>query len=577
MKMGGEWEYQKGTGTYTIDEPANITLFSPEEVAQLQPALLPLIPTSFHNLSDILKLPLKNWDFSVGDTRQPPPFQIGHATGDNTFHFYWEDSWKIKPNFTLNFGLGWNFESNALNHDLTKPEYLAPIFGAGGLGHELHDYKHFSPMLGFAWSPFKNNKTVIRGGAGVYYDTIDIELRLIERAYLSPLGSGYLSLPGSFIPNPIPGIPFVPVGAPLDFQSPTPFPGAALIAILPAVRDAVIQQLHINPNNTDLSVRTIDLAKSADELFARDFTPGKAQHFSIGVQRQLTNDWAISADYVYRHFLHQQLRDEDLNHYYRYINGVQTPVIPICNGTTPECSEGGIGVTISGGRTNYHALLVKVDKRFARRYQLQVSYALQSQTGINGIYNNDNWFQYWGPQASHSILNVSGMVDLPWKFQLSFISSYTSRGPFQPTIPGADLTGSGISGFPLPGMGDSLFNFGLGKGDLVSLVNQYNQTYAGKKSPNPNQTFPTVTLPSNYDFGHNFNSQDLRLTKLFRWHERYELQIFAEGFNIFNISNLTGYSGNLLDPGFGQPSSRAGGAFGTGGPRAFQVGSRFSF
>ncbi len=234
-------------------------------------------------------------------------------------------------------------------------------------------------------------------------------------------------------------------------------------------------------------------------------------------------------------------------------------------------------MTISGGRTNYHALLVKVDKRFARRYQLQVSYALQSQTGINGIYNNDNWFQYWGPQASHSILNVSGMVDLPWKFQLSFISSYTSRGPFQPTIPGADLTGSGISGFPLPGMGDSLFNFGLGKGDLVSLVNQYNQTYAGKKSPNPNQTFPTVTLPSNYDFGHNFNSQDLRLTKLFRWHERYELQIFAEGFNIFNISNLTGYSGNLLDPGFGQPSSRAGGAFGTGGPRAFQVGSRFSF
>ncbi len=582
MKMGGEWEYQKGTGTYTIDEPASLDLFSPAEVAQLQPALLPLLPKTFTTLNDILKLPLKNWDFSVGDTRQPPPFQIGNANHDNTFHFYWEDSWKIKPNFTLNYGLGWNYESNALNHDLTKTTWLTPIFGANGLGPEDHQWLHFSPMLGFAWSPWKDNKTVFRGGAGVYYDTIDIELRLIERAYLSPIGSGYLSLPGSIIPNPIPGIPFVPQGTPLDFQSPTPFIGQYLVAILPAVRAATIQQLGINPNNTDLSVRTIDVFKTGTELFSKDFTPGKAEHFSAGVQRQLTNDWAISADYVYRRFLHQQLRDEDLNHYYRYINGVQTPVIPFCTADqvlVPKapCSNGGVGVIISGGRTNYQALLLKVDKRFSRRYQMQVSYALQSQHGINGIYNNDNWFQYWGPQASHSILNVSGVVDLPWKFQLSFISSYTSRGPFQPTIPGADLTGSGITGFPLPGMGDSLFNFGLGKSDLGRLVSQYNQTYAGKKSPNPNQTFPTVTLPANYDFGHNFNSQDLRLTKLFRWRERYELQVFGEGFNIFNFSNLTGYSSNLLDAGFGIPTGRAGGTFGTGGPRAFQVGSRFSF
>ncbi|HLK18978.1 MAG TPA: TonB-dependent receptor [Bryobacteraceae bacterium] len=582
MKMGGEWEYQKGTGTYTIDEPASITLFSPEEVAQLQPALLPLIPKSFNTLADILKLPLKNWDFSVGDTRQPPPFQIGNADHDNTFHFYWEDSWKMKQNFTLNFGLGYNYESNALNHDLTKPQWLAPIFGANGLGREEHPMLHFSPMIGFAWSPWKDNKTVFRGGAGVYYDTIDIELRLIERAYLSPLGAGYLSLPGSIVPNPIPGIPFVPTGTPLDFQTPTPFAGAYLEAILPQIRQAFIQELGVNPNNTNLAVRTVDLFKTADELFPKDFTPGKANHFSVGVQRQISKDWAISADYVYRLFLHQQLRDLDLNHYYRYINGVQTPVIPACPGNLAlvidaPCSNGGVGVTISGGRTDYSALLLKLDKRFARRYQLLASYALQSQHGINGIYNNDNWFQYWGPQASKSLLTVSGTVDLPWKFRISFISSYASRGPFQPTIPGADLSGSGITGFPLPGMGDSLFNAGLSTSDLPKLVSAYNATYAGKKSPNPNQTFPTVTLPTNYQLGHNFNSQDIRLTKLFRWKERYELQVLAEGFNIFNISNPTGYDSNLLDAGFGQPSGRAGGTFGTGGPRAFQLGSRFSF
>ncbi|MDP8981884.1 MAG: carboxypeptidase regulatory-like domain-containing protein, partial [Acidobacteriota bacterium] len=524
MKMGGEWEYQKGTGTYTIAEPAAITLFSPAEVALLAPQLSFLVPKTFNTLADILKLPLAGFAFSVGDVRQPPPFQIGNANHDNTFHFYWQDTYKVKPRFTLTYGLGWNYESNALNHDLSKPVFLAPIYGANNLGPEKHAYKHYSPSLGFAWSPFKDNKTVIRGGAGVYYDTIDIELRLIERAYLSPLGSGYLSLGGSSIPNPIPGIPGVPVGTPLSFRSPTAFPGSALVAILPLVRASVISQLHINPNNTDLSFRTIDLAKSATELFSNDFTPGHAQHASLGIQRQMGNDFAISADFVWRHFLHQQIRDVDLNHYNRYINGVQSPVIPICNGANgPECSTGSIGEIISGGRTTYKALLVKADKRFSRRYQLQVSYALQDQDGINGIYNNDNWFQYYGPQGSRHILNVSGVVDLPWKFQTSFISSFASKGPFQPVIPGVDLTGSGINGFPLPGMGTSLFNRGLDKSDLAKLVNQYNQTYAGKKGPNPGQTFPTITLPANYDFGRNFKSQDLRLTKFFRWRERYEL------------------------------------------------------
>jgi hypothetical protein len=126
-------------------------------------------------------------------------------------------------------------------------------------------------------------------------------------------------------------------------------------------------------------------------------------------------------------------------------------------------------------------------------------------------------------------------------------------------------------------MGSSLFNIGLNKGDLVRLVNQYNQTYAGKTAPNPSQVFPTITLPQNYNFGHDFNSQDIRLTKLFTYRERYELRIIGECFNLFNFANLGGYSNNLLDPSFGQPTTRAGNIFGTGGPRAFQLGARVSF
>src|SRR5208283_2573467 len=592
MKFGGEWEHEHGAGTYNVGAPAQMTLFSPQQVAQFAPQLLPLLPKSYNTTNDILKLPLENFSLSFGDTRQPPPFQMRDADHDNILHFYWQDAWKVKPRFTLNYGIGWTYETNALNHDIAKPQWLAPIFGKHGLRPEDHAPLDFSPMLGFAWSPRKDDNTVIRGGAGIYYDTINIEMRLIERNYINPLGSGYITLPGSAIANPVPGLAGAPLGKTLDFTTPTAFTGAVLMAILPTATAQAEQLVPLNPNNTDLSLTTIDLFKTGTELIPPNFSPPSAQHFSLGVQRQITKDFVVSADLVYRHFVHLVLcqggdctanyRDMDLNHFYQYVNGVQTPLIPVCTAAQAlipkiQCSNGPVGVIISGGTSVYKGLLVKMTKRFSHRYQMQVSYALQAQDGINDVYNLQNYFEYYGPQGPRSVLNVSAMVDLPWKLQFAAISSYNSRSPFQPLIPGADLTGSGVNSFPLPGVTDNLGNFGLSKSGLAVLVNQYNQTYAGKQGPNPAQIFPTITLPQNYQFGRNFNSQDLRLTKILRWKERIELQIFGEGFNIFNIANLTGYSNNLLDPSFGQPTSRAGNIFGTGGPRAFQFGSRLSF
>jgi hypothetical protein len=106
-------------------------------------------------------------------------------------------------------------------------------------------------------------------------------------------------------------------------------------------------------------------------------------------------------------------------------------------------------------------------------------------------------------------------------------------------------------------------------------------------------------LPAQYQFGDPTLSQDFRLTKTFSYKERYRLAIFGEVFNAFNIANLTGYSFALdsynaaacgpLASGavtttcaaqtyaFGRPTQRAGQSFLSTGPRAFQVGARFSF
>lgn len=269
-------------------------------------------------------------------------------------------------------------------------------------------------------------------------------------------------------------------------------------------------------------------------------------------------------------------------------------MLPICsaaNSISPvaQCANGPITALTSEGHGQYKGLLVKADKRFARRYQLLASYALQSNKQLSGtqydggatsvgVYNLNNYNASYGNVSPRHILNVSGSVSLPFGMQVSFISSFQSRLPFQPFIPGVHLTGSGINGFALPGSGYNDFNFGLGKSGLVNLVNQYNSTYAGTKGPIPGQVFPKITLPANYDFGRNFNSQDMRVSKIINLGtERLTLKVFGEVFNMLNYANLNSYSTNLTGSGFGQPAERTRQIFGTGGPRAFQFGARLSF
>ena len=51
-----------------------------------------------------------------------------------------------------------------------------------------------------------------------------------------------------------------------------------------------------------------------------------------------------------------------------------------------------------------------------------------------------------------------------------------------------------------------------------------------------------MVLPPDYQLGDPFFSQDFRVTKSFTYKERYQLKVFSEFFNAFNIANLTGYS-----------------------------------
>ena len=109
---------------------------------------------------------------------------------------------------------------------------------------------------------------------------------------------------------------------------------------------------------------------------------------------------------------------------------------------------------------------------------------------------------------------------------------------------------------------------------------------------------PLPLVSSNAEFNDTFSSLDIRLAKTFTFGERFRLEPIVEMFNVFNMTNILGvsntnYSGfsNVLirdsdvptDPGFlhssafGSSVTTAGGVFGSGGPRAVQLGAKFSF
>jgi hypothetical protein len=600
LRFGTELEYAPGTGFWGYCDPGCASLFSPEVVrslvpAALIPALFPNLPTTIRTNADLLNLPFAGAVIGVGDPSQPPAYNIDQAKKNNRVRFYGQDTWKINPNFTLNYGLAWNFESTLVNRDLSKPQYLAPLIG-NDLSPTDNNYKNFSPSLGFAWNVGKDNKTVVRGGAGIYWDTELLYRRLQERAFIGPVGNGRIQFPSTGFTNIFPGIVDlgaggrpVPIGAPIP-QSLTNLTLGQFMQIYNQQIGAIRQTFGTLSN--DLSVRNIQLNKSGAQLYPSEYPVQRSYQMNIGVQRELRQGMVLTADFVRRVFVNTLLGEIDYNRFQRRINGVQTPIIPICANAAQranpaaQCSTGGITFWTPGGRSVYNAMLLRLDKRLSNRVQFTAAYALTGQSGVNGIVNLDNWFQSYGPQGSRHILNISGKVEMPFGFELGVISSMASRGPVMPGINSVDLDGDGTGSEPIPGVDYNCFNRGCGKSDLAAAVQAWNTRFYPNGAPvNPadfkkdarGQNIPFLTLPANYNFGDWFSSQDIRLTKKFTWKEHYTLAVFGEMFNVFNIANLSGYNFTINSQAFGQPTQRQSQVFGSGGPRALQLGARVSF
>jgi hypothetical protein len=596
LRFGIDWEHNRGGPLTWSNEPVSMTLFSPDQVGLYNAApqtpvdrRIPL-PPGFDTLTEVLSLPLQSFNIGIGDPRVPQE-NGGSVRAWNTARLFFQDTWRLHQRLTLNYGLAWNIDRNQ-NYDLTKPALLAPVLGTAGLGATRKNWKNFSPSLGLAWSPSQKGNTVIRAGAAIFYDFLFQANLDTERALLGPSGLGRQQMiPGSSIANPLSGIPGVAAGTPLVFNgSPTLFTAADLMAILPSIR--ADQQQKLVAYTGDPSVRGIQITKqAASGLYPADVPTWSSQHLNFGVQRQIGRDFVVNADFVYRHFIHGGLGSGgvDLNYFNSVFPG---PIIQKCVGAEQNdpralCSTGPINVWEAASRQTYKGLLVRADKRFSHRFQFLGSYAYSSNTGTAGTgggvgLDMDNWLRNPGPLATDftHILNLGGVVQFPARFEVSFNFSYSSAPPLSATVgtgsTGIDFNGDGTFGDLLPGTTVNAFNRGLGRSDLIRLVNEFNQTYAGTTDPH-GRLISAITLPPNYGFGDNFHSVDLRLSRSFVIRDFWRLALIGEAFNLYNKANRVGYSGDLTSTEFGQPTNRMTQIFGSGGPRAFQLAVRASF
>lgn len=631
VRFGGNWEHLYGVGSWARIFEGIYSLFSPTQVATQNPALFAALPLSLRvpgsavpTFQDLLKLPVSGTVvLGVGDPGQPPSFNRDKAARNDSYRLYFQDGWQIKSNFTLNYGLAWSFEDNIVSHDLDKPEYLRPVLG--NLNPTRQDYNNFQPAVGFAWSVGKNNKTVIRGGAGIYNNSTNlIFTRLGERGFIGPAGNGLITVNGATLPNPLFGQPGQP--RTIFTTVPTALNGEQLRSFLPDIKQVLLSRWNVGQG---LNLRGVDVIKQAtgvagESIFDSDVTTGVTYHTTFGLQRELAHNMALSVDFVHRRAVHFGGYDSaysvDVNNWEKRrvvsvnptsgaVTSVRDPVIPECTGTQASipkfpCSTGPIQVYRSALNARYVGLFVRFDRYFSRGVQFTGSYALSRYYTWNGIIDFKDLDASYGRSGSDRPhrFTFSGIWDLPdvrkgprWArslandWQLSLISQVVSPPPLNVTVGSFDLEGDGSNTLILPGLKFNAFGRSADADHIRALVAVYNTTIpttvTGKRTPR-NQVVPAIKLPAAFSNGDTFISQDLRVTRIFPVGEHLKLSLIAEGFNIFNIANLTGFSGTLdpvAGPGqvqrasFGQPTDRVNQVFGTGGPRAFQVAARLSW
>ena len=285
-----------------------------------------------------------------------------------------QDDWRIRPNFTLSLGLRYEVQNL------------------------VSDHRDVAPRIGFAWAPgsAKNGrqKTVIRGGAGVFYDRISFAP--YENARLN---NGVTQL--EYIVN-----------------NPTFFPNLPPVSTLPTGQNTI--------NLVDPKLRADYSLQSA-----------------IGVERQLPKNSTVAVTFT----------DNRANHMAQTVPintplpGTYNPLLPegLGNGVFPYgYNAGNLFEYESGGRLHQNIVMVNFNTRFNRRVSLQGNYQYTRANDLPSTPTNPyDFMQDWGRSNldRHHNFTTIGNILGPKNIAFSPFITLRSGAPYDVLL-GEDIYGS---------------------------------------------------------------------------------------------------------------------------------------
>lgn len=328
----------------------------------------------------------------------------------NEFAAFIQDSWKVRPNLTINYGLRW--EGTNEPGVITPPGevFFSDFIGQSKNGREFpsdgtipDDWDMFQPRLGITWDLEGDGATVLRANAGLYYARLP---QLIFASTRSTNGTiGQTAFRASFFN---------------EFGVTPPEYGPAPLELGGGV-----------PQNPDVFVTSDDLRHP------RTFSTG------FSVEQRLTDGLAGSLTYNYR-FTDDLFRFRDHNAAeFGSPWSTGLPADPFAGPASPEDTLNGVGVLTvleSTARSRYHGFTAGLRGRIAEAATFEANYTLSFDKSSDDNERDPFSFRYasadrlgpefnWSDRDQRHQVNAYGVIRLPEQFLWSHRFSYNSAQP----------------------------------------------------------------------------------------------------------------------------------------------------
>ena len=529
------------------------------------------------------------------DYYQYPNGITNYTTKD--YNFFLQDEWRVSRRLSLTYGL--RYEYGTPFHELRGQTFnyiqgiqsvvfanaprglVFPGDPGAPKGEFFPDKTNFAPRLGFAFDPFGDGKTSIRGGFGMFYDRLRGEAITWNNGVPPFYSASYIYFGGGTAPytspSPYFAQPYTSTGTPDPFPS-TPPPSSldfAANGYLPYGQSSVFVNPHLK-------------------------TP-YAYQYNLSIQRQLASGFSAELNYV----------GNDSHKFLAYVDQNPFPIGDSCRiwnlqtaTASNPCPGNFANATTIDNVTdsNYNGLLASLTKRMGDNAYVGKSFFTFAYTYSHFIDNASGWQDLTStvPYYNHNQFRASSDFDIRQRFvisggwELPFATLWSSAPSLATTgwtlFPIITLNSgtpldiySGLSGnFTQPGpsgAGDigliranQLVNHVSTSSDPQKNGLQYFSQSDFAKPVSSNYPFPTYgTYPRNSITGPKYTNVDLALEKkLPLYADRLETSFRVEAFNLFNHTQFTKVDTKVRHSTFGQVIADA-------SPRIIQLALRITF